>query len=72
MYFSVFYSKDVKKKTKSFSEGILEINKTRIKIYESEGCDVYDTSRGRFFKDKPKTDEEYFLGAYFSKLDKVF
>lgn len=64
IYYTVFYTKDVKKKTKSYSEGILEITKSKINVYDNEGKGVYDTTRGRFFKDKPKEEEEYYLGSY--------
>ena len=63
-YHFVFYTKDVKKKTKSYAEGILEITKGKIKLYDSEGKPVYDTPKGRFFKDVPKPEEEYYLGSY--------
>lgn len=64
LYFKVFYTKDVKKKTKSFHDGFLEIIRFKIRIFDTDGKDVYETARGRFFKDPPKQDEEYFLGSY--------
>jgi len=63
-YFEIFYTKDIKKKTKSFNDGFLELSRQKIKVYDSDGNDIYFTSRGRFFKDTPKPDEEYSLGPY--------
>jgi len=64
LYYKAFYTKDVKKKNKSYKEGFLEITRFKIKIFDTDGKDVYDTARGRFFKEAPKEDEEYFLGSY--------
>jgi hypothetical protein len=65
-YFKIFYTKDIKKKTKAFKDGFLELTKAKVRIHDSEGNEVYDTSRGRYFKDKPAMDDEYFLSSYMS------
>ncbi len=68
-YFEIYYTKDVKKKNKSFSDGFIELTRHKIKMFDADGNDVYNTARGRFFKDTPKPDEEYSLGPYLSKFE---
>jgi len=67
-YFSVFYTKDVKKKKRNYSEGILEITRQKVNLFDNDGNKTYDTPRGRFFKEEPKPEEEYFLGSYLGKI----
>ena len=65
-YFEIYYTKDIKKKTKSFNDGFLELSRHKIKMFDADGNDTYNTARGRFFKETPKPDEEYSLGPYLS------
>ena len=68
LYFTVAYTKDIKKKKKRYSDGILEIQTSKVKIYDSDGGDVYSTFKGKLFKDMPKNDEEYYFGSYLSNM----
>jgi hypothetical protein len=63
-YFKVYYSKDVRKKKKIFSEGVLACEGRKTKLYNQDGEIILTVNQ----KNNPEVDEEYTLNNAFCVL----
>lgn len=66
-YYSVFFSKDVKKKHKIFDEGILVVCPNSCQIINLEGKKIYDSAKPKNISDLIQNEEPIILGfSYYS------
>ena len=66
-YYSVFFSKDVKKKHKIYDEGILVVCPNSCQIINLEGKKIYDSSKPKNISDLIQNEEPIILGfSYYS------
>lgn len=61
-YYRVFYSKDVNKKKRVFSEGILACENKKTRLFNSDGEVLVQVLE----KNTPQIDEEYVIGYKYS------
>ena len=63
-YYKVFYSKDVNKKKRIFSEGILACENKKTRLFNTDGEVLVQVLE----KNTPEIDEEYVIGYKFAVL----
>ncbi|KRX02138.1 P-loop containing nucleoside triphosphate hydrolase [Pseudocohnilembus persalinus] len=63
--YSCYFSKDIKKKQKEFSDGIMICVGFRMKLFDMKGTLVYSSTKSRIQKETPENPNIFTIGIYF-------
>lgn len=64
--YKIYYSTQIRKKHKVFDEGIMEMDKNKIKIVDPDGNIIYSTFRPKNMKED--WSDPFTLGTYYSNF----